>query len=87
MPPGVELRLVENTETVRYLVLPSPAAGGLPAAEAKALADSLAFATGTTRLPQCWSDTWKANVPLDPGMPQPRPADIPVETPVNKPQK
>ena len=27
MPSGLDLRLVENTEAVRYLVLPAPAAG------------------------------------------------------------
>lgn len=77
VPSGLELRLVENTGTVRYLVLPSPAAGGLPAAEATTLADNLAFATAATRLPQCWADTWKANVPLDPGMPLPKPVQTP----------
>jgi len=76
-PSGLELRLIENEEAVRYLVLPAPASGCQAAAETKALAGYLAFTTGKTRLPQCWADTWKASVPFDPGMPQPKPVEKP----------
>ena len=84
VPPDLELRVVENSETVRHLVLPPSAPQGLPAAEVKALAEGLAFSTARTRLPQCWADTWRASVPLDPGMPQPRPIEQP---PMEKPRK
>ena len=73
VPAGVQVRIVENTDAVSYLVLPAQAPGaasGKADVEAKAFASSIAHATSTAQLPQTWADTWQADLPIpDPGRP------------------
>ena len=65
-PPGVELRVVENTNNVTYITLPPRPAGGASELPEQALgraAREFASATSSARLPQTWADTWIATTP------------------------
>ena len=73
VPAKIRIKLVEDTDSVRHLVLPAQGtdgASGLAAAEAENFASSIAHATSTAQLPQTWADTWQPDMPVpDPGRP------------------
>lgn len=73
VPEGVEIRVVENTATMRHLALPPLSGGGaaeLSDAEVKALAAGMVDSANPVRMPQTWADTWAADIPMpDTGRP------------------
>lgn len=62
VPAGVDVRIVENTDKIRYVTLPPKPADTteLSERELRAIAGALSSPTSSPRLPQTWADTWVA---------------------------
>jgi hypothetical protein len=62
IPSGVEFRIVENTDKVRYITLPQKSGGDateLPSGELEIIAAGIT-SSARPRLHQTWADTWIA---------------------------
>jgi Nitrile hydratase, alpha chain len=64
VPAGVEIRVVEDTDRVKYVTLPPKPVGDaakLPEGESGAIPAGFTVSTSfALRLPQTWADTWVA---------------------------